>query len=147
MSDRNAASGVYGTFFIATLLEVGMFSAGLALLADERIVSDLSEVRERASLAGTEIARLIEAQAALGESEERFRFAQRAAGIGTFDWNIETGVNTWTPELEAMYGLPRGGFPGTQKAWVDLVHPNDRAEAMQRVEESLKTGAPVEQEW
>jgi PAS domain S-box-containing protein len=67
--------------------------------------------------AGQDISERKRAEAALSESEERFRFAQKAAGIGTFDWNIETGVNTWTRELEAIYGLPPGGFPGTQEAY------------------------------
>jgi PAS domain S-box-containing protein len=87
------------------------------------------------------------AEALVRESEERFRFAQKVAGIGTFDWNIETGVNTWTPELEAMYGLPPGGFEGTRPAWEALVHPDDRARAMQRVKESFETNTPVEEEW
>jgi PAS domain S-box-containing protein len=87
------------------------------------------------------------AEAALRESEERFRFAQKAARIGSFDWNTETRVNTWTPELEAMYGLPPGGFPGTQEAWEDLVHPDDRVRVVQRAKESLETGAPAKEEW
>jgi len=88
-----------------------------------------------------------QADAALRESEERFRFAQSAAGIGTFDWNIETGVNTWTPELEAMYGLAPGDFQGTQETWEHLVHPDDRARIVQQVNESFETGAPTEEEW
>jgi PAS domain S-box-containing protein len=147
MSDQNALSGVYGTFFIATIVEMGAFSLGLTLLADERVISDLTEVRKRVSSAGTEVARLIEAQALLRESEERFRFAQRAAGIGTFDWNIQTGINTWTPELEALYGLPSGSFARTQKAWEDLIHPDDRARTLQRVAEGFDAGSPVEEEW
>jgi len=87
------------------------------------------------------------AETALRESEQRLRFAQQVANIGTFDWNIQTGVNTWTPELEAMYGLSTGGFPGTQVAWEALLHPDDRARAVQRVTESLETEAPVEEEW
>jgi PAS domain S-box-containing protein len=83
----------------------------------------------------------------LRESEERLRFAQQTASIGTFDWNIETGVNTWTKELEALYGLSPGGFPGTQAAWEALLYPNDRLRAVQRVTESLVTGTPVEEEW
>src|SRR5215469_3918561 len=47
------------------------------------------------------------AEEALRASEERLRLAQQAARIGTFEWNIQTGVNTWTAELEKMYGLPR----------------------------------------
>ena len=87
------------------------------------------------------------AEAALRESEERLRFAQEVASIGTFDWNFETGVNMWTPELEALYDLPQGFFPATQLAWEDLIHPDDRAQAVQRVKESYETGAPVEGEW
>ena len=87
------------------------------------------------------------AEEELRESEERLRFAQKAAGIGTFDWNIETGVNMWTPELEALYGLPPGGFGHTQNAWEDLIHPADRARTLQRVAESFETGSPVEEEW
>jgi PAS domain-containing protein len=79
---------------------------------------------------------------------QRFKkFAQKVANIGTFDWNIKTGVNMWTPELEAMYGLPIGGFGRTQPAWEALVHPDDRARAVQRVQESFETGTPVEAEW
>jgi PAS domain S-box-containing protein len=147
MSEGNALSGVYGTFFIATIVEMGAFSLGLTLMADERVISELKEVRERASSAGTEVAKLIEAQTLLRESEERFRFAQRAARIGTFDWNIETGVNTWTPELEELYGLPPGAFGHTQKAWEDLIHPADRASALRRVAESFEIRSPVEEEW
>jgi PAS domain S-box-containing protein len=86
-------------------------------------------------------------EAALRESEERFRFAEKAASIGTFDWNIETGASTWTPQLEVIYGFPPGGFPGTQKAWEDLVHPDDRQQVQHWTKESLQSGAPVESEW
>ncbi|MGA9138633.1 MAG: PAS domain-containing protein [Methanocella sp.] len=84
--------------------------------------------------------------AALRESSERLRVAQQVAHIGTFEWNIQTGVNTWTPELEAMYGLPAGGFPGTFEAWAQLVYPADRPEAVQRINEALEKGG-FEGEW
>ena len=42
------------------------------------------------------------AEQALRESESRLRLAQQVAGVGTFEWNWQTGVNTWTPELEAV---------------------------------------------
>jgi len=87
------------------------------------------------------------AEEALRASEERLRLAQQAARIGTFDWNIRTGVNTWTPELEAMYGLPPGGFGGTQTAFENLVHPDDRAGVIKLVEAAMKSGQPTKGEW
>jgi PAS domain S-box-containing protein len=88
-----------------------------------------------------------QAEKARHDSEERLRLAQHAARIGTFEWNIRTGVNTWTQELEAMYGLPRGGFGGTQTAFENLVHPDDLAGVIDLVDVSLKTGQPTEGEW
>ena len=87
------------------------------------------------------------AEEALRTSEERLRLAQQAARIGVFEWNIRTGVNTWTPELEGMYGLPPGGFGGTQTAFENLVHPDDRARAIELVNDAMKTGQPSKGEW
>src|SRR5215471_7671552 len=87
------------------------------------------------------------AEQALRISEERLRMAQQAARLGIFEWNIQTGVNTWTPELEAMYGLPPGGFAGTQTAFENLVHPDDRARVIELDQWALKTGEPTRGEW
>lgn len=87
------------------------------------------------------------AEAALRESEARLRVATEAAKIGAFDWNVETGVNIWNAELEAIYGLRPGEFGGSQGAWEQLVHPDDRAGAVAKVDEALLTGQAVEHEW
>jgi PAS domain S-box-containing protein len=87
------------------------------------------------------------AEQALRASEERLRLAQQAAHIGTFEWNIRTGVNTWTPELEAIYGLPPGGFGGTQKAFEKLIHPDDLAGVIELIDRSLKSGQSANGEW
>ena len=83
----------------------------------------------------------------LRDSEERLRLAQQAARVGSFEWNIKTGVNTWTPELESMHGLPPGGFNGTQTAWENLVHGDDRGLVIELTKQSLKTGQPTRGEW
>ena len=89
----------------------------------------------------------VRAEEALRASEERLRLATAAARIGAFDWNVQTGVNRWTEELEAMYGLAPGEFGKTQPAWEHLVHPDDRAPAVALVDGALETGQPVEGEW
>jgi PAS domain S-box-containing protein len=87
------------------------------------------------------------AEEALRASEERLRLAQQAARIGAFDCNTRTGVNTWTPELEAMYGLAPGGFGGTQTAFENLVHLDDRAGVIKLVDAAMKSGQPTKGEW
>jgi PAS domain S-box-containing protein len=80
-------------------------------------------------------------------SEERLRLAQWAAHIGTFDLNLRTGVDVWTPETEALYGLPPGGFGGTLTAFENLIHPDDRKRVIELSKELIRTGRPVEAEW
>ena len=53
----------------------------------------------------------------LRATEERLTLAQQASQIGSFDWNLETGVNTWSPELYDMYGIRPEEFGHTQGAW------------------------------
>jgi GAF domain-containing protein len=80
------------------------------------------------------------ARAAAHASTERLRLAQQAARVGSFEWNIKTGINRWTPELESMYRLPAGGFPGSQAAWEKLIHPEDRDEAVRCIDEAMRAG-------
>jgi len=95
----------------------------------------------------TDITELRDAQEALRASEERLRLAQWAAHIGTFDVDLRTGVDIWTPETEALYGLPPGGFGGTQTAFENLVHPDDRERIIGLARELIGTGQPAVAEW
>jgi PAS domain S-box-containing protein len=65
-----------------------------------------------------------QADDALRKSEERLRLAQLKTGIGLWDWDLRAGKVTWTPALEAIFGLE----PGTIKTYADFrsrVHPDD----------------------
>jgi PAS domain S-box-containing protein len=95
----------------------------------------------------TDISEQRKIEEALRESEERLRLAQQAAGIGAFDWNVQTGIHTWTPELESLYGLQPGSFAKTQRSWEEFVHPEDRAQAVDRVNRAFRTGEPGVAEW
>jgi PAS domain S-box-containing protein len=46
-----------------------------------------------------------------------------------------------------MYGLSPGGFGGTQTAFENLVHPDDRVGVIKLVEASLKSGQPTKGEF
>jgi len=88
------------------------------------------------------------AEQAVRISEERLRLAQQAAHIGTFERDLQTGVVTWSSELEAMYGLPPGAFDRTTIAFFEnLVHPEDRAGLAMLIDHTLKTGKPTQSEW
>src|SRR5689334_8509147 len=63
---------------------------------------------------------------ALSESEERFRLAADAAGIGTWEWDIPSGGVHLSERTYALHGLGDITFGGTYDAYLELIHPNDR---------------------
>lgn len=70
-------------------------------------------------------------------SEQRLRLAHEAAELGSWHWDMATGVTVWDEELEAIYGMPPGGFDGTFDAWEATLHPDDHDQAMAIVEEAI----------
>ena len=63
---------------------------------------------------------------ALQESEERYRLAQRAADIGSWDWDIISDDLEWSETIEPMFGFKKGEFGKTYEAFLDCIHPDDR---------------------
>jgi PAS domain S-box-containing protein len=100
-----------------------------------------------AIVAAREITDQKQAEESLREIYERLQLAQQAARVGTFEWNLQTDRNVWTPELEAIHGLRPGEFAKTGAAWQQLVHPEDRAKTMQFSKQSIQTGELMTGEW
>jgi PAS domain S-box-containing protein len=116
---------------------VGLGSGELIEIGNEQcVISVIADITER---------KLAEQRVRV--SEERLRLAQWAARIGTFDLNLRTGVDILTPETEALYGLPPGGFAGTLTAFENLIHPDDRKRIIELTHEMMRTGQPTEAEW
>ncbi|HEX5148923.1 MAG TPA: ATP-binding protein, partial [Candidatus Limnocylindrales bacterium] len=74
------------------------------------------------------------AEEALRDSRERLAFALAAGRMGTWDWEMTTGVIRWSESLEQIVGIPSGSFAGTYEAFVELVHPDDRQTLRQALE-------------
>jgi PAS domain S-box-containing protein len=85
----------------------------------------------------TERNQSIEAQRA---AEERMRFALQSAAVGIWDMDYTTGVLRWSETIEAHYGLLPGTFAGTFEAFVERVHPDDRASMLDAVGTAMKSG-------
>jgi PAS domain S-box-containing protein len=60
---------------------------------------------------------------------------EATAQVGSWSWDIEADVVTWSDELYRIYGLAPQSMPMTYGSFLELVHPDDRAqleEAVQR---------------
>lgn len=74
---------------------------------------------------------------------ERLALAQKAGHAGTFDWDMQSNVNIWTPEAEEVHGLAPGEFGGQYADWEALVLPEDLPAAKAGIESAAKSGELV----
>jgi PAS domain S-box-containing protein len=79
---------------------------------------------------------------ALRVSEERLRLAQEAARMGTWDFDVANQTVVWSPNLEALHGLPPGTFAGTFDAYQRDIHPDDRDRVLTSVRRAIDEGVP-----
>ncbi len=77
-----------------------------------------------------------ETEAALRLSEERLSLAQRAAGIGVYDYDMITGKIVWTAEQERLFGIEPGTFKGDISGWTERLHPDDLAPVIKIMRET-----------
>jgi PAS domain S-box-containing protein len=107
---------------------------GPFLREEESLISAIAE-----RLSG--ILERMQAQEALRRSEERYALAQRAAHIGSWDWDIPSGDLRWSEEIEPMFGFGPGEFAATYDAFLARVHPEDREYVTGSVNASVQRGA------
>ncbi len=102
-----------------------------------------AEFKPLACNVGEQLGRLFErrkAEQTIRQSEERLRLALQGGGMGTWEWHMESGQVTWSPELEQIHGLAPGTFEGTLEAMQREVHPEDRSRVTEAIERLLEEG-------
>ncbi len=79
-------------------------------------------------------------EAALQASEAAMQAAQHLAGVGSWEWDLESGVHTWSPEVYRIYGrsqeLPPAVYPDVQQYFM----PDSWSCLAAATEASLTTG-------
>ena len=72
--------------------------------------------------------------------------AQAMAQLGSWEWNIPTGELLWSDEIFNLFGLSVDGFQASYSAFLDRVHPDDRATVEEAVRRAVDEGAAYELE-
>lgn len=65
------------------------------------------------------------AEAALRESHQRYELALQGAGLGAWDWNIQTGKLIFNNRWAEMLGYDLEKLQPTLETWRQLIHPED----------------------
>lgn len=76
---------------------------------------------------GIDITERRQAETAIRDSEEPLRLALDAANMGIWDWNFLTGVVSWSPSLQQIYGIKLDSLEGTYEQFLAIVYEQDRA--------------------
>jgi PAS domain S-box-containing protein len=77
----------------------------------------------------------------------RLELSQSVGRVGTFDWDLRTGVVHWTRDLEKLFGLAPGEFDGTYQGWAKWVHPEDLPVAEAQIKQAMTRLEPYHVEY
>ena len=101
------------------------------------------------ALTSSETQRQVEQQRThtlLSESERRLNLALKAGNMGIWDWHIPTNRLIWSQEVSGIFGLFPGKFDGTNEAYINCVHLEDRSLLEESIRRTLENDAPYEVE-
>ena len=77
---------------------------------------------------------------------EHLVLALAAGELGTWHWNLASGVTEWDSTMERIFGLEPGTFDGTFEHWVSLIHPDDVDETVATLERAVTNKSAYEVE-
>jgi PAS domain S-box-containing protein len=79
---------------------------------------------------------------ALEEERRRLRQAEAIAGIGSWEWEVDTDLVTWSEPLYQLYGVDSSKFSAAEVNH-HVIHPDDRAAMGEEFRRCARTGEPL----
>jgi PAS domain S-box-containing protein len=71
---------------------------------------------------------------------------QKLAHLGSWELEVATGMFRWSDEIYRIFEITAGAFAGTYRAFLELVHPDDRARVQETCQKSVQNGTPFTME-
>lgn len=93
---------------------------------------------------GIDVTERKKSEDALQVARQKLNIALENAGIGLWEWDLQTGEIIWDERLEKMFGLNPGSFGRTFTDFENLVHEEDMPHIQKSVRRTLEKGIPLE---
>jgi signal transduction histidine kinase len=84
---------------------------------------------------------------ALRTSERRLQFAQVAARLGSWEWNIKTNELWWADGIWLLHGRPIGSVEATFANWTGIIDTEDRDRVQLALQQAMATKGDYETEY
>jgi PAS domain S-box-containing protein len=145
--ENNLAKGAFTDYRLDVL---NLLSSQAAIsLENASLYQDLQTYSEKLEQQNVELKAEIEerqhAESALQQSEERLRLAIESTGLGTWDWNLITGIIHLSDRFKVLSGVPpEAAAEADYEACLALVHPEDRERTNQIVQQALSPNSSGE---
>ncbi|HEX6124363.1 MAG TPA: PAS domain S-box protein [Pyrinomonadaceae bacterium] len=117
-----------GSDFIASLTVSPIRNADGNVIGASKIIRDITE-RKRI-------------EESIHQNQAMLTLAMQSSGMGVWELDIATDTVSWSEELEAIFGLEKGGFGGTQQHFFELVHEDDRDAAWAEIQAAIAERRP-----
>jgi PAS domain S-box-containing protein len=78
----------------------------------------------------------------LEEERRRLRQAEAIARIGSWEWEVDTGLVTWSEPLFELYGVDSSKFSAAEVNH-HVIHPDDRVAMGEEFQRCARTGEPL----
>jgi PAS domain S-box-containing protein len=114
--------------------DVEVYSGPVQTPQGELLYSIIQDVTER-----------YQAEAALRESEERLEMALQGAGLGTWDWNVQTGEVVFNERWAEMLGYTLDEIESDVSSWERLMHPDEIQAVVATLTDHLEGRTPFYQ--
>jgi PAS domain S-box-containing protein len=106
-------------------------------------VRDLTGKVVGASTISRDITRRRQAEIELAYSQMRLEEAQQIAGLGSWEWDLNTNKLKWSGQMYRLFGVDKSKFEPQYDTIASFTHPDDRDRAAKEVRRAVENPGAV----